>query len=228
MKILLIEDNLVLARQVVEYLECQGCQLDHALKGRQGLELVLTHPYDLVIVDLMLPDIDGFSVCEKIKQDQAVNMPVLILTARDAIDDKTRGFSAGADDYLTKPFDLMELWLRCQALTRRQALFRSQKISIDELSLDLSTRSVQRQGQSLTLNQTSFLILATLAQAYPQPVSRSLLIHKIWQDEPPDSDALKSHIYQLRQILDKGFSYPMLKTINNLGYTLSIEKHAEK
>nr|WP_277611314.1 response regulator transcription factor [Microbulbifer celer] len=220
---MLIEDNPTIARQTGDFLQSHGWQLDFAHNGQLGTELALQNQYDLVLLDLNLPDMDGLEVCQQIKRDAPVNIPVLMLTARDAFADKVQGFSTGADDYLCKPFDLRELALRCQALARRNKLHQSRQLCIGELKIDQRQRSAARNGQSLQLTTIGFDILWLLAQAYPQPVSRSTLIHSIWGAEPPESDALKSHIYSLRRTLDRGHNSPMLKTLNNVGYRLTSE-----
>lgn len=222
MKVLLIEDSGVLARQVTEFLADNDVVVDYAMTARHGTHLALSETYDLVIVDVMLPDSNGFEVTKTIRQKSAIHLPILILTARDAIADKTEGFTAGADDYLTKPFDLHELLLRCRSLCRRHQLYQPRVLTVGTLTLDSVSRVAHRNGQILHLGQIPFQILETLIEAYPQPASRALLLHKIWGDEPPQTDALKSHIYQLRHILDKDFDYPMLKTVTNLGYRLDV------
>lgn len=222
LKILLIEDNPTLARQTGEFLQAHGWQIDFAHNGRLGGHLALEQVYDLVILDLGLPDIDGLEVCRQIKRQAPVNMPVLMLTARDAYADKARGFETGADDYLCKPFDPRELALRCRALARRHQLHRSDRICIGELTVRRRARSAERAGWPLKLTSIGFRLLSILAEAHPEPVSRSAITHRIWGDDPPETDALKSHIFSLRQALDKPFPSPMLKTITNLGYQLEV------
>ncbi|GGA87908.1 DNA-binding response regulator [Neiella marina] len=222
LKILLIEDNTTIASQIIEFLSSHQCQVDYAANGKLGIELALNQIFDVILLDLNLPDIDGLQVCQAIKSQASVNPPILMLTARDSFDDKSAGFHQGADDYLTKPVDLRELVLRCQALARRNTLHQSQVIELGPLELDITSQTARRDGQSLTLTSVGFQLLTLLAQSHPQPVARSLIMHKIWGDSPPDSDALKSHIYSLRQALDKPFAYPMLKTVMNLGYRLEL------
>ncbi|WP_299942621.1 response regulator transcription factor [uncultured Microbulbifer sp.] len=220
LKILLIEDNPVIARQVAEFLQAEGWRMDFSHCGRQGMQLALEQIFDLVLLDLGLPDMDGLEVCKKIKAEAPVNIPVLMLTARDAISDKEHGFGVGADDYLCKPFDPRELILRCRALARRHQLHTNDKIQIGDLQICHRQQTACRDKKPLVLTTIGFRILTLLAQASPAPVSRSALIHHIWGDDPPETDALKSHIYSLRQALDKPFKTPMLKTITNLGYQL--------
>ncbi|WP_250461467.1 response regulator transcription factor [Microbulbifer litoralis] len=220
LKILLIEDNPTLARQTGEFLQAHGWQIDFAHNGRLGQQLALEQVYDLVILDLGLPDIDGLEVCQRIKERAPVNMPVLMLTARDAFTDKAQGFESGTDDYLCKPFDPRELALRCKALTRRNRLYQSDRVCVGELTIHRRGHCAERAGQRLHLTAIGFRILTLLAEAHPEPLSRSAITHHIWGDDPPETDALKSHIYSLRQALDRPFPSAMLKTITSLGYQL--------
>lgn len=222
LSLLLIEDNLPIAQQLVEFVEGIGWEMDHALRGGQGIQLALENAYDLVILDINLPDTDGFDVCKQIKERSQVNLPILMLTARDAFEDKAEGFGQGADDYVTKPFEFRELALRCQALARRRDLHRDKTIRVGDLVLDRAQRSATRAGQPLKLTKIGFDILAELAEAYPQAVTRTQLTHKLWAQDPPDSDTLRSHIYSLRNALDKPFETTMLTTIINVGYKLEL------
>lgn len=220
LSILLIEDNLTIARQLSEFFEGHNWVVDYASNGAQGIDLALTQNYDVIILDLNLPDIDGLKVCEQIKQQAKVNPPILMLTARDAFEDKAQGYGIGADDYVTKPFEFRELALRCQALARRHNLHQSHSIEIGELFIEQNECIAKRQQQTLKLTNIGFKILLTLAKAYPQAVSRSNLIFRVWGDTPPDTDALRTHIYSLRNALDKPFKTSMLTTITNVGYKL--------
>lgn len=220
--LLLIEDNLTIARQLSEFFEGLGWQIDHATQGDQGIELALKHAYDVIVLDLNLPDLDGLKVCEEIKQRSLVNLPVLMLTARDSFEDKARGFGQGADDYVTKPFEFRELALRCQALTKRNQLHQNKTICIGDLVVDRAQRTAHREGEKIKLTKIGFDILVALAEAYPEAVTRTALTHKVWSDDPPDSDVLRAHIYSLRNALDKPFSVPMLTTIINVGYKLEL------
>ena len=220
--ILLVEDQLNIARNVAEYMEAKGHVFDFAMQGQQGLELALSEPYDLIILDLNLPVMDGLTVCEQLRLKSSRHIPILMLTARDSIDDKITGFTAGADDYLTKPFSLQELEVRCLALSRRHLLQTDDVVTLGELSIDRKRKTVQRAGVPLHLHSMGYRILTLLAEEYPQVVSRSQLAQKLWGDEPTESDALRSHIYQLRSVLDKPFSYAMLKTRHGVGFVLEI------
>lgn len=220
--VLLIEDQLSIANNIAEYMEQKGHIFDFADKGRQGLELALKSYYDLVILDLNLPTMDGLEVCRQLREQADRHIPILMLTARDSIEDKVSGFNVGADDYLTKPFSLQELEVRCLALSRRHQLQTKSTIELGPLILDRKRKTASRDGQVIELNSKGYQILTILAEAYPQVVSRSELSQKLWGDELTESDALRSHIYQLRSVLDKPFAYSILKTVFGVGFALEI------
>lgn len=222
LSVLVIEDTCAIGSQICDFLNAQGLQTDYASTGRQGLSLATSQHYDVIVLDVMLPDVDGVTVCKRLKQQCDPLPAVLMLTARDSIADKSLGFAAGADDYVTKPFELAELVLRCQALARRHQLHQSQKIVIGELTMYKNQQRAERQGQPLKLSSTDFTILLTLVQAYPNAVSRQQLVNKIWGDDAPDSDVIRSHIYTLRQALDKPFASPMLTTLHGIGFKLQV------
>jgi len=219
LRILLIEDEPALAQNILDYLALSGHQTDYAADGKLGLQLALAGRFDVILLDLMLPRLDGLSLCQQLRAQSSVHTPVLMLTARDTLDDKIAGFGAGADDYLTKPFALAELMLRCQALARRAAP-QQYSLQIGPLLLDRRSHQAFRDGSLLTLNPSCFALLQLLAEQYPALVSRQQLIDKLWPDEPPDSDTLKSHIYLLRQQLDKPFAHAMLHTVHGVGFVL--------
>jgi DNA-binding response OmpR family regulator len=220
LNILLIEDNRVIAQQVIEFLSSHNWQVDYADNAKHGIQLACENIFDVILLDLNLPDMDGLEVCATIKKQAQVIPPILMLTARDSFADKAAGFKQGADDYLTKPYDLRELVLRCQALARRPDLHQSTTITVGTLKLMLSAKSVRVEDKECALTTIGFSILSLLAKAYPEPITRSLIIHKIWADSPPESDALKSHIYALRKALANHPSAPHIKTVMNVGYRL--------
>lgn len=223
--ILVVEDQQSIAQNIADYLEDKGHVLDFAARGDQGLELALANHYDVVILDLNLPVMDGLEVCKQLHQQANHHVPIIMLTARDSIDDKIAGFTLGADDYLTKPFSLEELEVRCFALSRRHLLQTNHILTLDQLVIDRKRQQVTRAGKTLELHTMGYRILSILAEAYPQVVSRSQLSQKLWGDEPTESDALRSHIYQLRNILDKPFDYPMIKTMHGIGFVLDVRNN---
>jgi len=221
--VLLVEDQVNIARNISDYMEAKGHVFDFAEQGKQGLDLALENHYDLIILDLNLPVMDGLEVCQQLRDKSSRHIPILMLTARDSIEDKVSGFTVGADDYLTKPFSLQELEVRCMALSRRHLLQTNDTLTIGPLSLDRKRKQVKRDGQLLDLHTMGFRILTVLAEAYPQVVSRSALSQKLWGDEPTESDAMRSHIYQLRCVLDKPFDFPLVKTVHGVGFTLDVQ-----
>ncbi|MBC3910975.1 response regulator transcription factor [Undibacterium umbellatum] len=225
LKILVVEDNLTIARQVTAFLEGLSWSCDFAHEGKLAVHLAQENVYDVVLLDLNLPDMDGLEVCRQMKATAVCNMPVLMLTARDAFEDKASGFAGGADDYLTKPFDLRELALRCQALARRQQLHINKQINLGPLLLLPREMQASYQGQALGLTQIGFKILLMLVQQYPRAVSRSVLLQAIWGDAIPESDALKSHIYSLRKQLEGVSGRKMLATIHQIGYQLQLDEN---
>ncbi len=220
LSVLLVEDNLALARQVVSFLEGRGWQVDFAAEGKLGQALAMEHYFDVVILDLNLPDCDGLTVCDHIKAHADRVVPVLMLTARDAFEDKAKGFNHGADDYLTKPFDLRELALRCEALARRPALHNDTRLCRGPLMMDSRSLLVEWQEQPVKVTRVGFEILKKLVEDYPYPVARSDLVDRVWGDSPPESNALKSHMYSLRKALEGASGKPLLQTISSIGYQL--------
>jgi DNA-binding response OmpR family regulator len=220
LRVLLVEDNQAIANQIIGFLEGHGWVVDYAATGKLGVTLALEHTFDVAILDLNLPDIDGLRVCEEIKNQASANIPILMLTARDAFEDKVKGFGKGADDYLTKPFDLRELVLRCEAMSRRSELHQNTVVSHGPLSLDTRSFDVLWGGENIKVTKVGFKLLHKLISEMPYPVSRSELIEHVWGDEPPESNALKSHIYALRKATEQVTGKPILHTISNIGYQL--------
>ncbi|CAH9053911.1 Response regulator MprA [Pseudoalteromonas holothuriae] len=221
-KVLLVEDQQDISRNIADYFESKHAVVDFAYNGEQGLSLALEHYYDCIVLDLMLPKIDGLQVCEKIRQHADRHVPIIMLTARDTLADKLQGFEQGADDYLTKPFALEELWVRCMALTQRHMLNTTHTLTIGDITFNKQTHHVERLGKKISLQPIPLKILRVLMEAHPRALSRSELCDKIWADEPTDSDALRSHIYQLRKAIDKPFPKAVIKTLHGVGFALDI------
>lgn len=219
--VLLIEDNQDIATMVYDYLELQGYMVDYAADGVTGLHLAVKNSYDVIILDLMLPGIDGMEVLDKLRSDARQSTPVLILTARDTLDDKLAGLESGADDYLIKPFEIRELEARIKALIRREkGQLNSEVLQVGELTFDTGTLEVKREGQELKLTPIGLKILGILMRASPRVVSRRQIEREVWGDILPDSDTLRSHIYSLRKIIDRPFDKQLMHTLQNTGYKL--------
>lgn len=222
--ILLVEDNADLASNIIDYLEALGHRLHYAADGEAGLREALVSPVDIVLLDLALPTRDGLSVCAEIRRRADRRVPILMLTARDTLDDKLAGFANGADDYLVKPFPLAELAARVVALALRPQLGQLHRFSVGPLTIDRQARVAMRDGQPLRLSPLLWKLLLLLAEAWPQPVSRDEATLRLWGDEPPSSDSLRAHLHLLRQVVDKPFNVPIIETVHSVGFRLKIEQ----
>ena len=220
--ILLIEDHHDIAAMVCEHLEFSGYDIDYAADGVTGLHLAVSGEFDAIILDLMLPGMDGLEVCRKYRQEAGGNTPILMLTARDTLEDKVAGLDAGADDYLVKPFEMAELDARLRALLRRSGgNVGDQKLKVGDLEFDTGTLQVKRAGKTLALTPIGMKLLMALMKASPRVVSRRALEREAWGDIVPDSDALRSHLYNLRKSIDKPFETPLLHNVPGMGYRLA-------
>ena len=222
--LLVIEDNLALRSSLAAMFEAHGHRVDFAADGRAGLALALAEPPDVVVLDLSLPGLDGLTLCRRLRERADRHVPVLMLTARDSLDDKLDGFDAGADDYLVKPFAGAELLARCQALSHRHRLGTGHVLRIGSLRIDRRTGEAFRHERRLDLQQTPLRILLALAECWPRALTRSELTQRIWGDAVPSSDPLRSHLYLLRHALDRPFARPMLKTIHGVGFRLESDE----
>lgn len=220
--ILLVEDNHDIAAMIGDHLESNGYEVDYAADGLTGLHLAVTESFDAIILDLMLPGMDGLEICRKLRDDAGKDTPILMLTARDTLEDKVAGLDAGADDYLVKPFEMPELDARVNAMLRRASgEMTSQVLRVADLTLNTGTYEVEREGTSLTLTPICLKLLIALMKSSPKVISRRDLERAVWDDIVPDSDALRSHLYNLRKVIDKPFEQPLLHTVQGLGYRLA-------
>jgi DNA-binding response OmpR family regulator len=222
--VLVIEDDAALRESLRALLVGQGHRVDHAADGRAGLQMALAEPPDVLVLDLTLPGMDGLRICTRLRAECDRHVPVLMLTARDTVADKLEGFSAGADDYLVKPFANEELLARCLALSHRHRAGLSHTLRIGTLEIDRRAGIARRAGDVLALRRTSHRILLMLAEAWPRAVTRSELIRRLWGDDPRESDPLRTHLYLLRQALDRPFDTPMLVTVHDVGFRLQSDQ----
>lgn len=220
LRILIVEDNPALRESLASLLAFHGHRADFAADGRSGLALALADPPDVVVLDLGLPGLDGVRVCEALRERADRHVPVLMLTARHAIEDKLRGFQAGADDYLVKPFAGEELLARCLALSQRHRVGQAHRLVIGSLIIDRRSGEVTREGRRLALTAMPYRILLALAEAWPRTLTRSELVDRLWGEQTPPSDPLRSHLYLLRRALDRPFERPMLVTVQGVGFRL--------
>lgn len=219
LRLLLVEDHSALAANVFDYLGEQRYELDYAADGLTGLHLLATREYDVVILDVMLPGIDGFTLCRRLRNDLRCAVPVLLLTARDSLDDKSEGFGAGADDYLVKPFSMKELELRINALHRRSQS-RHTVLQVGPLRYDAQQERLWAGERPLELPPSAARILQVLMRHWPGLVNHEALTREVWGDTAPDAHAVRTHISSLRKIL-KEHGYPdLIRALYGRGYRL--------
>lgn len=218
LNVLLVEDDLDLADTIVQYLELEGISCVHGANGMAGLQLAKERGYQVLLLDINLPRLDGLSLCEQLRS-AGDDTPILMLTARDGLDDKLAGFQAGTDDYLVKPFALQELVVRLEALSRRRS-GQIRKLSCEDLEMNLSEKTVTRGGITLKLSPIGWRLLEALLRASPEVVSKKDLEEAVWSDDIPDSNSLKVHVFNLRKAMDVPFSSPLLQTVTGHGFAL--------
>ena len=224
MRILIVEDQIEILRNLAEYLEMKGYIVDCAYDGLGGLHLAVTGNYDLIVLDLVLPGMDGITLSRRLRQESQIYTPIIMLTARDGVEDKLAGFKAGADDYLVKPFSLQELQARIEAVLRRSKAEFGRQLEVGDLRYDLDNLVVRRRGNTLKINPIGLKLLEKLMRASPNVVRKETLEELLWGETPPDSDSLRSHIHLLRQTIDKPFDQPLLHTVHGIGYCLRESK----
>jgi DNA-binding response OmpR family regulator len=225
MRILIVEDDKDLAENLQEYLEEKGHELAFAYDGLVGLHLAVTERWDIIVLDIMLPGIDGLKLCERLRKDANDSTPILMLTARDRLQDKIDGFQSGTDDYLVKPFAMQELEMRLKALYKRASSeICGHIITVGDLVANVKTMEVIRAGHPIELTRVGRKILLHLMRASPALVSRAELEYTIWGHDQPISDVLRSHMYTLRRAIDRPFQQKLLHTVRGLGYRLAYEE----
>jgi DNA-binding response OmpR family regulator len=222
MRVLIIEDNRDLASNMFDFLETKGHVVDAAGDGITGMHLALVNQYDAIVLDLTLPGLDGITLCRKLREEGGKDTPVLMITARDSLDDKIAGLEAGADDYLVKPAELREIELRLRVLLRRSGEHtqKQKKMVVEDLTLDPGTCSVRRGDKAIELPPIPYKILETLMSRSPQVVNRDDIEHIVWGEGRPDSDSLRAHVHLLRDLIDKPFKRKLLRTMRGFGYQL--------
>ncbi|WP_339868638.1 response regulator transcription factor [Pseudohongiella nitratireducens] len=222
-RLLIVEDQRELARNISEYLQDNHYELDFAVDGLTAMHLIATQQYDVIVIDLMIPGVDGFSLCDRLRQDLKSTTPVLIMTALGSLDDKARGFRTGADDYLVKPFDLLEFKLRVDALARRGMNY-SDTLNAGPLSFYPGTLEARFGEHAVTLTGIPARLFEQLMRAHPRFLSHEELISSAWRDvaDTEDYTSLRTHIYALRSVLQTAFGHGMVKTVYGRGYCLSL------
>jgi DNA-binding response OmpR family regulator len=220
LRILLIEDQRDIAANIWDFLEHHGFVMDHAADGAKGLRMALDGIYDVIVLDLGLPKLDGLELCRNLREAHR-DTPVLMLTARDTLDDKLIGFAQGADDYVVKPFDMKELEARIRALHRRGRLHQGELLRVADLTLDPVNCTVSRAGQTLTVTRAGFALLEALMRQAPHLVRHAELAHALWGDTGGDIATLHTHLSVLRSIIDRPFETRLLHTVHGFGYRIA-------
>ena len=221
MKILLIEDEPGITRLIRRGLEAAGYGVDTTGNGAEGLEMIEERLYNLILLDLMVPGLDGWQVCEELRARRS-QIPILMLTARDTVEDRVRGLDLGADDYLPKPFEFPELLARVRSLLRRDKIHRTRVIRIDDLEIDTAQRRVTRAGVEIGLSHREYELLEALAAHESQVLTREVIQERIWMDEDSYSNTVDVYIGMLRKKIDAGHGRKLIQTIRGLGYTLRV------
>jgi len=221
MRLLLVEDDPKIASFILKGMKAEGYAVDHAADGQEGLHLAVTEPYDAVIVDVMLPKLDGLSLIERMRKDK-VNTPVIILSAKGSVDDRVKGLQVGGDDYLPKPFAFSELLARIQALIRRAgSLTEPTRLVYDELTMDLLTREVTRGSRKIELQRLEFALLEYLMRNAGRVVSKTMIMEHVWDyNFDPQTNVVESRICRLRDKIDRGFDKKLIQTVRGVGYAL--------
>lgn len=221
MRILLVEDDPKIASFILKGLKAEGFAVDHAADGEQGLNLALTEPYAAAIVDVMLPRLNGLELIKTIRRER-VKTPVIVLSARGAVEDRVRGLQTGADDYLAKPFAFSELLARVQALIRRSTdAAEPTRLSYADLSMNLITREVSRGEIKVELQPLEFSLLEYLLRNAGRVVSKTMIMENVWDyNFDPQTNVVESRIYKLREKIDKGFPIKLIHTVRGVGYVI--------
>lgn len=222
--VLMVEDHYELASTLCEFLEEHDFVVDHARHLDAARHLLKQRPYHILLLDINLPDGSGYELCEWLRQQQGMDIPILMLTARDTLEDKLKGFQAGTDDYLVKPFDFNELVMRVKALIKRSlGEISHQQLKIHDLILDPARQQLTRAGQAIELPPIQFKLLKFLMRNSPKVMTKQEIMMELWADEEPESDALRSHIYNLRKVVDKPFEQKLIHTIAGVGLKICLE-----
>lgn len=220
LRILLIEDQRDIAANIWDYLEHRGFVMDHAADGLSGLRMALEGSHDVIVLDLGLPKLDGLDLCRRLRQQQR-DTPVLMLTARDTLDDKLAGFAEGADDYLVKPFAMKELEARIRVLHRRRHRQQGDTLHVADLILDPQTHEVRRAGKPLIVANAGVVLLELLMRRSPHLVRHAELSQALWGEGGGDIATLHTHLSLLRSVIDRPFSKRLLHTVHGFGYRIA-------
>ncbi len=221
LSVLVIEDQHDIAANIWDFLERRGHAVDHAADGETGLSFAMRGRADVIVLDLGLPRLDGLELCRQLRA-AGRGVPVLMLTARDTLEDKLRGFAEGADDYMVKPFAMKELEVRIRNLHRRGKPLPDAPLRVGDLHYDPGSMLVTRAGKSTSLTRAQSIILVALMRNAPAVATHDTLIRAIWGHTGSELSALHTHVYGLRNLIDRGFESPLIQTVHGVGYRLAV------
>jgi DNA-binding response OmpR family regulator len=219
LRVLVIEDQRDIAANIWDYLERRGHEVDHCADGKSGLARAMRGGLDVVVLDLGLPEMDGIELCRRLRE-AGRDVPILMLTARDTLPDKLRGFAEGADDYVVKPFALRELELRVRALHRRGKPVPAHVARVGGLSYDPASMIAERDGKRIALSRAQGAVLDTLLRDSPNVTPHRRLLDAVWGEGGGDVAALHTHVYELRALVDRPFDHAMIQSVRGIGYRL--------
>ena len=222
----MVEDDKVIASQIAKALERENFKVEVAADGEEGLELALIGSYDLILLDIMLPKRDGWSICSELRREKQT-VPILMLTARDSVDDRIRGLEGGADDYLPKPFDVRELIARIHALLRRDKVHKTGSISIADLEIDTKGKTVKRAGRAINLTPREFELLEALARNEGRTLTRPAILENVWNNEESLENTVNFHLASLRKKVDEPFELKLIHTVHGIGYVLRVDRDGQ-
>lgn len=219
MHVLVVDDEIDILTTIADQLSLDSILVDCAYNGVQAINLALENNYDVIVLDIMMPKLNGIDTCQRMRANGCI-VPIIFLTARDTLQDKITGFNSGCDDYLVKPFAMDELLCRIHALSNRTSRQSISQTQFGELRLDIDSMLIYRNEKILNLNHIQYRLLKHLIIHAPKVLTKEQLTYEIWKDELPESDSLRSHLYQLRKIMDKPYTFEMLETVRGKGYRL--------
>ena len=219
MRVLLVEDDPVIGAEIRGVLEREGNVVEHVTDGVQALEAHAYADHQLIILDIMLPKMDGWEVCRRLRQ-RKITTPILMLTARDSVDDRVKGLEEGADDYLSKPFDVRELLARIKALVRRDKVHRTGMIHVADLEVNSHAKSVKRAGKEIHLTPREYSLLEALARNEGRTITREFILESVWNNEERLENTVNFHITSLRKKIDADFEPKLIHTVHGFGYVL--------
>lgn len=217
MRLLLVEDDIVIASELARLLEKEKFSVDVTAEGDTGLRFALENTYDLLILDVMLPHRSGWDICKAVR-DARIQTPILMLTARDAVEDRVKGLEGGADDYLIKPFDFRELRARIRLLLRRDMANRQETMTFGDLTIDSKARTVRRGGHEIHLTRREFQLLEALARNAGRTLTRAVILERVWDEEESQEASVNFHVTSLRKKVDAPYDEKVIHTVHGVGY----------